>query len=242
MEENGSTMELMLTETQIQEIYIKHIVKSSEYLEQYSDINTLGIPLTEWKFKDCCRIFTVLDFKKWTCKYNCSTGNKFFYTDKNDPELEHINYTNMYFSDYETNKNADLHTITCDSVGNDFDFALINHTLEHLCNPLLCLKNLFSILKPGGFLFAAVPTLSIAHNTPIHFCGITPSGLAVLCKMAGFDIKEVGYWGNKHYITMMYDNIYWPDIYDVMNASTVHVINDPELPVQTWILVQKPEN
>jgi hypothetical protein len=102
------------------------------------------------------------------------------------------------------------------------------------------MKNLYSILKPGGFLYTAVPILSIPHDTPFHFSGFTPMGLAVLCKLAGFDIKEVGYWGNKKYLELMYKDVYWPDIFEMMDQNKI-VKNDPEVPVQTWILVQKQE-
>jgi len=229
-----------LTEEEIQEIYTTHVVKPENYFTKYSDMKTIDLDLQQWSKRDCPRLFSVLEFREWSKKYGFDIGNKLFYTYKKDFELPYIHYTEKYFLDYETNKNNDLHTLDSNKVGNDFDFVLFNHTLEHLYNPLVCMKNLYSILKPGGFLYTAVPILSIPHDTPFHFSGFTPMGLAVLCKLAGFDIKEVGYWGNKKYLELMYKDVYWPDIFEMMDQNKI-VKNDPEVPVQTWILVQKPE-
>ena len=227
-----------LTEENIQEIYNTHILKPETYFTKYSNLDDLGADIIKWEKRDCPRIFAVLDFKEWMYKYGLVSGKKLFYTCNDDYELPYITYLDKHYSNYVIDKKNDLHILNADEVGNDFDFVLFNHTLEHLYNPLVCLKNLYSILKPGGFLYTAVPTLSIPHDTPIHFYGFTPMGLAVMCKLAGFEIKEVGYWGNKRYLELMYKNTYWPDIFDVVQDGVIK--NDPEAPVQTWILVQKP--
>jgi len=227
-----------LTEEQIQEIYNTHILKPETYFTKYSNLGDLDADIINWEKRDCPRIFSVLDFKEWTYKYGLVSGKKLFYTCNDDYELPYITYLDKHYSNYIEDKKNDLHILNSKKVGNDFDFVLFNHTLEHLYNPLVCLKNLYSILKPGGFLYTAVPTLSIPHDTPIHFYGFTPMGLAVMCKLAGFNIKEVGYWGNKRYLELMYKNTYWPDIFDVVEDGVIK--NDPEAPVQTWILVQKP--
>ena len=132
-----------------------------------------------------------------------------------------------------------MHTLSPQKVGNDFDLVIFNQTLEHLYDPLLAMRNLRSILKPGGFLFTSVPTLNIRHGEPFHFWGMTPMGLCAISKNAGFNIRELGYWGNQIYLEKIFKNNSWPDIFEVTNKITDETRNDPTHPVQTWILLQR---
>ena len=75
----------------------------------------------------------------------------------------------------------DLHTIASTTeFENEFDFFLFNQTIEHLYNPFEAMKQVYEIVKPGGYVFTSVPTINIPHMTPIHFNGYTPMGLAML--------------------------------------------------------------
>ncbi len=40
---------------------------------------------------------------------------------------------------------------------NGQDFIIANHVIEHFDNPLLALKNIFRVVKPGGIVYLAVP-------------------------------------------------------------------------------------
>jgi SAM-dependent methyltransferase len=232
---------MLIPEEQIQEYYDKFFVKDKSYYEKYKNI-TLSMEGSEreyWTFKDCPRLFSVLDFKEWIEKYEIKSGNKLFYTCKSDKELEYVSYDESYLFSYDESIENDLHTLNNKKVGNNFDFIIFNQTLEHLYNPLLAMKNLYSILKPGGYLYTSVPTINIRHGEPFHFWGMTPMGLCVLSKSAGFTVKELGYWGNLTYLEKIFKNNTWPDIFDVTDKMTDEVKNDPTHPVQTWILVQK---
>ena len=37
------------------------------------------------------------------------------------------------------------------------DFVIANHFIEHCQNPLLALRNMLRVLKPGGILYLAIP-------------------------------------------------------------------------------------
>jgi hypothetical protein len=62
-----------------------------------------------------------------------------------------------------------------------FDFAIASHVVEHLEDPIRCLKNLARVVKPGGFVFLALPDRRATFDkarppTPIahvlrDFCG-----------------------------------------------------------------------
>lgn len=65
---------------------------------------------------------------------------------------------------------------------------------------MLALKNLFDALAPGGYLMTSVPNLNHGHMLPIYFSMPTPWGLALWCKMAGFEPLHTGQFGNRQYV------------------------------------------
>lgn len=97
--------------------------------------------------------------------------------------------------------------------------------------------NLYHHLKPGGFLFTSMPTINIPHMVPFHFNGYTPIGLCMLMKSVGFEVLELGYWGNNDYINKLFINKNWPSYEDLLIDGNIK--HDEGSEVQTWILVQK---
>ena len=70
--------------------------------------------------------------------------------------------------------------------------------------------------------------------TPIHYNGYNPMGLALLFLSTGFEIIEIGQWGNYDYISKLFKNHDWPD------ATQVSHINEERNVAQCWILAKKP--
>ena len=114
---------------------------------------------------------------------------------------------------------------------------MFHQTIEHLYNPFICLKNLHKHLKDGGYLFTSVPTINIPHLVPFHFNGYTPMGLCMLMMSCGFNIKELGFWGNEDYINYIFKNNKWPDYKELMKNGLIK--NEKNKEAQCWILVQK---
>jgi SAM-dependent methyltransferase len=127
----------------------------------------------------------------------------------------------------------DLHNIS-ENIKDEFDFFLFNQTIEHLYNPFEAIQQIYKIIKPGGYVFTSVPTINIPHNTPIHFNGFTPMGLAMLFKTANFEIIEMGQWGNINYITTLFSTHDWPGLNTLNNIS-----NEEKNVCQCWILARK---
>ena len=73
---------------------------------------------------------------------------------------------------------------------------------------------------------------------PIHFNGYTPMGLAMLFKVNGFDIIEIGQWGNFEYIQNLWGRHSWPG-YNTLQSNG-KVTNEEKNVCQCWILVRKP--
>lgn len=82
---------------------------------------------------------------------------------------------------------------------NYFDLALLNHTLEHMENPVLVLKKAYKILKKGGVVFVDVPNAGglgsklLGKYWPYklpdeHKHQFTKESLSKVLKSAGFKV------------------------------------------------------
>ena len=87
----------------------------------------------------------------------------------------------------------------------------MNQTIEHLYNPTLCIENVYKHLKTGGIFYANVPANNIPHGVEHYYTGIIPLGLALMTKSAGFEILEIGQWGNLDYLKYIFNQNNWGD-------------------------------
>ena len=224
---------IKFSESEVKSIYYSHVKLPESYFKKYESLPEC--PVRAWNYNwqnfDFPRVWTVLDFKEWISKYNIKSES-LGYTCSSDIELEFLETKNKTLLEYPP---YDLHEITCNE---EFDFFLFNQTIEHLYNPFVAIKNIYNSLKPGGYVFTSVPTLNIPHMTPIHFNGYTPMGLAMLFKTTGFNILEIGQWGNYEYIQRLFKNHNWPGYNDINVNGTV--TNEEQNACQCWILARKP--
>ena len=77
--------------------------------------------------------------------------------------------------------------------------------------------------------------INIDHNLPFYYWGINPTGLALMCKSQGFEVLDVGFWGNREYILNLFGREPWPS-YRSMGGDKP---NDPNFICQCWVLCQK---
>lgn len=228
-------------ENEINEIY-KLVKKDSIYLSKYDVLSdddkkflddVFSTSSYKWDIRDYTRVRTIFDFREWVDKYQIKPEN-LAYTYIDDPELKLINYKNSTLIEYKSiDFSGDLHEL---NEVEKFDFFLFNQTLEHLYNPFLAVKNIYNSLVDGGYVFTSVPTLNIPHSTPIHFNGFTPMGLAMLFKSCGFDILEIGQWGNYEYLTKLFLTHFWPGY---SQLSSEGIINEDRNVTNCWILAKK---
>jgi SAM-dependent methyltransferase len=224
----------MFSEEEINQIYLEKVKLPSSYFKKYESLPACPVKSYNynWSNYDFPRTWCILDFIEWIQKHKINVNN-LGYTCDSDPELEFINPSTKTMLSYPT---YDLHTIS-DNFKNEFDFFLFNQTIEHLYNPFHAIKQIYEIVKPGGYVFTSVPTINIPHNTPIHFNGYTPMGLAMLFKSANFEIIEIGQWGNFDYIQNLWKTHDWPG-YDKLKRQG-RVTNEEENVCQCWILARK---
>lgn len=229
----------ILASADIERIYNEHVVinHTREYMNRY-----LCLPeehnnqAWRWEGKDLGRVFSLLEFRRMVIDRKLHAEQLLTFNGVGDPELAYLeaqNHDNIeYLDDPQAN---DLHSVKLEK--NDYDFIICNQTLEHLVQPILCLENLASHLRPGGYFYTNVPANNIPHDVPFHYyTGFTPVGLGALCESAGLEILEIGQWGNIEYLTRMLVSQSWPDF----KALRMPGKNEAHNPVITWILARKP--
>lgn len=158
-------MNQIVTENEITEIYDKFIVpklnktytdKYKVLPHQYNDVSW------NWQHKDFGRVISMLEFKEYMEKNPRIYEHALISNGPNDPELKFLNYKNIFFIDYEKDKNNDLHLLNSKE---KYDFFMTNQTLEHTYDPCLILRNIYSIMNDNGVIYINVP-LYVHHTTP----------------------------------------------------------------------------
>ena len=224
----------MSTVDEIEQLYHNKVKLPKSYFDKYQTLPDCPVSSYNynWGYRDFPRNWCILDFIEWTKKHNINIEH-LGYTCDTDAELEFINpskKTLLTFPPY------DLHSIS-NHFKNEFDFFLFNQTIEHLYNPFEAIKQIYEIMKPGGYVFTSAPTINIPHMMPFHFNGFTPMGLAMLFKESNFEIIEIGQWGNLDYITKIFSRHEWIG-YDNLNTNNI-VTNEEKNVCQCWILARK---
>jgi SAM-dependent methyltransferase len=222
---------------EIHEIYNKHVKinYNNEYYNKYVPTPLhLNNKKWRWEGKDVPRIPALLEFKEYSEKYNFNFEKVLSFNGDEDPEYEYINAKQIInYEYYADTVNHDLHTLNLKE--HDFDFIMINQTIEHLYNPVLCIENIYKHLRSGGIFYANVPANNIPHGVEHYYTGITPLGLALMTKSAGFEILEIGQWGNLDYLKHIFDKNNWGDY----TYSNLPFYNDINCPLITWVLAKK---
>lgn len=231
--------------------------KASGYFEKHKDLvfsidslltkqSSSPKPLANWLGMLPCRLFAVLDMVEWNKTYGFLNCRKLLALN-NDPENQFVNATEgtqLYiFNKSEGSHWGDIHYPIEASTPGGYDLVLFGQTFEHLYDPVLCFRQLYDSMAPGGFLFTSGPHLNHLHMEPIFFSMPTPWGLALWAEMAGFKTLKIGMFGNNKYLenTIIKFKTWWPRARAYFNHSNrPQIANDPSSPGQVWILAQKP--
>lgn len=72
------------------------------------------------------------------------------------------------------------------------DLLLSSSVLEHVYNPELAVKEMYRVVKPGGYVYAEIPFLRAFHMIPVDYQRYTISGIEELFKRHGFKLITKG--------------------------------------------------
>jgi SAM-dependent methyltransferase len=75
--------------------------------------------------------------------------------------------------------------------GERYELVLLTQVLEHLPEPLVVLKELHRVLKPGGTLWLTAPLFYPEHEAPYDFYRYTQFAYPHLLGEAGFEIERL---------------------------------------------------
>lgn len=220
-------------------LYLNKVKKDESYFKKYETLDFYRDSVIENILigHDYPRVPCILDFKDWIAKYNIFP-EKMLYTCNSDWELNYIKPKLKKLIEYNSSTNhGDLHTLSLED--KDYDFVLFSQTLEHLYNPFEAIKKIYEHVRQNGYVFTSVPSINIPHMVPFHFSGIYPMGLAVLFESIGFEVVEIGQWGNINYLNYIFNNHSWPD-YEYLKRVGNGIIKNEEANIaQCWCLAKK---
>lgn len=226
-----------LSDDDINEIYETFV--KPHYTYEYAN-RYVPLPLHKnnlswrWEDKDLPRVLALLEFERFIVEHNVHC-NKGLAINGFDPEWNYLKHNHVLTIEYTDDpEKYDLHRL--DLPEKDFDFVMVNQTLEHVYDPLGCLKNIYNHMAEDGILYFNVPANNIPHSLPWHYyTGFTSVGIGALVKLAGFTILSIGQWGNVDYMKKLFEMNYWPDYRQFKNPG----YNDIKCPVITWVFAKK---
>lgn len=140
-------------------------------------------------------------------------------------EFKFKSYTSTAFPDFD---------ICCDVLDRKFNLIIADQVFEHLPWPMRAGRNVYAMLRPGGYFVIATPFLVRRHDVPIDCSRWTERGLSYLLQECGFaapDIKTRS-WGNRKCLKA---NLFkWPR-YGFHRS----LANEPDFPVMVWAIARK---
>jgi hypothetical protein len=217
----------MLTETQVIGIYQSvEVPQYSEACTKYNNKNW------KWENKDFPRIPSLIAFNDMVCEFNLLSKKMLTFNALSDPELEYLKTDLIHNILYDSDKiKNDIHSFNF--ADKDYDFVMVNQTLEHIYNPFKALANIHNHMCTGGYIYLNVPCVNIPHSMPNHFyTGFTATGLGALVTECGFKVLRLGQWGNMAYLTKLFIKG-WTDFRENIWD------NDKNCPIICWVLAKK---
>ncbi len=125
-----------------------------------------------------------------------------------------------------------------DPLPETYDFIVAEHLFEHLLWPYRAGRNLFSMLRPGGYLHLINPFMYPVHAAPVDCSRWTELGLKHLLAECGFRLEDcqTGAWGNRACLRRVLRPGRSPNY-----RSWLHSLeNEPDCPIVVWIFARKP--
>ncbi|MDW5317244.1 methyltransferase domain-containing protein [Rhizobium sp. PL01] len=116
-----------------------------------------------------------------------------------------------------------------------FDLIIADQIFEHLKWPMRAARNVYTMLRPGGYFVIATPFLLRVHASPIDCNRWTETGLSCLLQEAGFAEEDIttNSWGNRSCVLANFNR--WQKAGFMGSLK-----NEPNFPVMVWAFARKP--
>jgi SAM-dependent methyltransferase len=117
-----------------------------------------------------------------------------------------------------------------------FDLIMANQVWEHVDRPYTATRNVYRMLRPGGWFWLAVPFFIPYHAAPVDCSRWSARGLRNLLVEAGFDEDAVqsAQWGNRASALRNLETPWPPECRDDDDLT-----DDPAFPIVAWAMGQK---
>lgn len=124
--------------------------------------------------------------------------------------------------------------ICSDTLPRQYDVIIADQVFEHLQWPARAARNVYTMLKPGGWFIIATPFLLRVHASPIDCSRWTQEGLSFLLQEAGFEAEciRTDQWGNR--ACLKANLVKWRK-----RGFFGSLKNEPNYPVMVWAFAQK---
>ena len=116
----------------------------------------------------------------------------------------------------------------------EFDLIIADQVFEHLPWPMRAGRNVYQMLRPGGYFIIATPFLVRVHDVPIDCSRWTKQGLSYLLQECGFQEQDIKLdaWGNRKCLKA---NLFKWRRYGWYRS----LANEPNFPIMVWAIAQK---
>ena len=122
---------------------------------------------------------------------------------------------------------ADSYNTTVEN--HSFDTILSTSVLEHLECPHKAIKEMYRILKPGGYVILTCPLFWHLHEEPRDFFRYTKHGLHFMFEKAGFEIVEMRHLSG-FIVTFAQEFVYFLNLFK-RNRILKYIIN-----ILQWVI------
>jgi SAM-dependent methyltransferase len=125
--------------------------------------------------------------------------------------------------------------ICSETLPDRYDLIIADQVFEHLKWPMRAARNVYAMLRPGGYFIIATPFLLRVHASPIDCNRWTETGLSCLLQEAGFPEEAITTksWGNRSCVQANFKR--WPKAGFLGSMK-----NEPDFPVMVWAFARKP--
>jgi len=147
-----------------------------------------------------------------------------------------IQCPNFTVSNLPTHDVQDLINVS----SNKYDMVILDQILEHVKDPYRAVKEMYRVLKPGGWFVNTCPFLIWVHPAPSDYWRFTKSAMRFLLEeIGGFVNITTKSWGNTDVITFEIKNKRWYTVAQLKEMKIWSERNDPNFEHMVWSFAQK---